>query len=798
VVDAGESAPVGAFESFVAAIPDPVLVADATGTVVTGNDRVSDVFGRELSVLRGESLEALFSGVDRAGIEANCEAGGGEYVTGRALRPDGPGPWVELAFRRERIGGREFLVCVVHDVTARHEREQTLERYERIVETVDDGVYTLDETFTIETVNDAIESITGYESSELVGSSATMLADESVIDEAIGLSQELASGDREFATLTADLRTADGDRLPVETRFSTYPLGEEHGYVGVVRDISERREFERTLAALHDATRTLLEAESAEDIARLVVESALDILEVPGAAVYRFDRTENVLEPAAAGPDGGEFPVVTPGDGPVWESFVDGEATTAGGDGDPTGPAHGVCLPLGSYGVLSVAGDPEEYDPDTVEVLDMLAASAEAVLARVARERSLWERDEKLQKRNRQLRRHKEVNAIIRRIDRALVDADTREEIEQAVCDQITTSEWVSFAWLGSLDTGTLTPRAWAGDSPGYLDAVSLATAGDGGPPGVRTARSDATTVVPDIAEEVRDERWRAEAVARDFRSVTSVPLRDEEFTYGVLSVYGTEPSAFEGMLQSVFAELGDTIANAIRDVESRQRRSAPSVTELEVSLSAPTVPLGQLAGRLGRAVVCEGAVPGEGDTTRLFFRVEGTETDSPAVRERGTDLACVETLTPVTGEAEASLFEAVVTAPTVAGTLVDRGLQIDTVRAEADGDRLGATVSLPPGVGVRGFVERLDDRYEGARLEARRERPASDRTPGGIRTALADTLTDRQLQVLRTAYLSGFFDWPRECSGQDLADRLDISQPTMSRHLRVGERKLLELVFED
>lgn len=53
-------------------------------------------------------------------------------------------------------------------------------------------------------------------------------------------------------------------------------------------------------------------------------------------------------------------------------------------------------------------------------------------------------------------------------------------------------------------------------------------------------------------------------------------------------------------------------------------------------------------------------------------------------------------------------------------------------------------------------------------------------------------------MQVLRTAYLSGFFDWPRKSTGTALAERLGISQPTMSRHLRVGERKLLELVFED
>jgi predicted DNA binding protein len=58
--------------------------------------------------------------------------------------------------------------------------------------------------------------------------------------------------------------------------------------------------------------------------------------------------------------------------------------------------------------------------------------------------------------------------------------------------------------------------------------------------------------------------------------------------------------------------------------------------------------------------------------------------------------------------------------------------------------------------------------------------------------------LTDRQEEVMRTAYEAGFFESPRESSGNDVADLLGVSQPTVNRHLRRGERKLLELVFDD
>jgi predicted DNA binding protein len=42
-----------------------------------------------------------------------------------------------------------------------------------------------------------------------------------------------------------------------------------------------------------------------------------------------------------------------------------------------------------------------------------------------------------------------------------------------------------------------------------------------------------------------------------------------------------------------------------------------------------------------------------------------------------------------------------------------------------------------------------------------------------------------------------GYFEWPREASGEDVADRMGISQPTLNKHLRVAKRETLDLVVE-
>lgn len=61
--------------------------------------------------------------------------------------------------------------------------------------------------------------------------------------------------------------------------------------------------------------------------------------------------------------------------------------------------------------------------------------------------------------------------------------------------------------------------------------------------------------------------------------------------------------------------------------------------------------------------------------------------------------------------------------------------------------------------------------------------------------TADADLneLTDRQRDVIVSAYERGYFDWPRETGQDDIAAEYGLARSTISQHLRVGLRKLIE-----
>ncbi len=81
---------------------------------------------------------------------------------------------------------------------------------------------------------------------------------------------------------------------------------------------------------------------------------------------------------------------------------------------------------------------------------------------------------------------------------------------------------------------------------------------------------------------------------------------------------------------------------------------------------------------------------------------------------------------------------------------------------------------------------------YPDLTLASRTTVTPSTPTPADAFARLADRLTDRQQEVLEVGYYAGFFEWPRETSGDELADLMGVTPATVHHHLRHGQQKLL------
>jgi len=213
----------------------------------------------------------------------------------------------------------QSMANVLASAIDRHERTRELQRYERIIETVNDGVYTVDSEGRFTMVNRAYCELTGYSREELLAADTSLLIDASVAQAAAELEAELMADTVDTPTMEAELQRADGDSVTAEATFGLLPSDEEWERVGVVRDISERKAYERQLetkrtklAALNEVntvvreiTNAILDQSTRSEIEQLVCKS------LAAFDSYRFawigevnTRTREIDPLAEAGVDG--------------------------------------------------------------------------------------------------------------------------------------------------------------------------------------------------------------------------------------------------------------------------------------------------------------------------------------------------------------------------------------------------------------------------------------------------------------------------------------------------------------
>lgn len=218
----------------------------------------------------------------------------------------------------------------------------------------------------------------------------------------------------------------------------------------------------------------------------------------------------------------------------------------------------------------------------------------------------------------------------------------------------------------------------------------------------------------------------------------------------------------------------------------------SPTV-EVEFALTGAAYPF--TGGALDAATTYEltDIVPRDGGRCTEFFDVTGGQPERIAAAVSAFD--GVEPML-LTEYDDGGLFEFLVSGDCPALDLAERGAVPHTVHG-ADG-RGTIVADIPTHRDSREIVESFLDRYPEAEMMAKRHKDGI--TTRYARTAYeriqAEALTDRQWEVLETAFERGYYEWPRECTGEEVAEELGITSATFSEHVHAAERKLLSLVF--
>ncbi|WP_416841704.1 PAS domain S-box protein [Haloferax sp. DFSO52] len=387
------------------------------------------------------------------------------------------------------------------------------------------------------------------------------------------------------------------------------------------------------------------------------------------------------------------------------------------------------------------------------------------------------------------------INAVIRDIDRALVQARSRQEICEAICERLTDDDRYELAWIGESDPSrnVVRPIEWDGTEGEYVENLDVSIEGDrGGGPVGQSLRTDSVAVTQRISDDPEFEPWRERALEHGLHSSASVPIEYGGIPYGTLCVYSRDAEAFDERETQLLAELGEMVGYAFNAVDRKQALVADSMTEITFELSDGLEGITGLTSVTDGRITLTSTVRTNDETFLQYLRTEGVDpSEVEAVLETNELVRSVEVLW--SDGTNGSLSVTSDSSPFTQAVSVYGGRLGEVV---AEDGVVTANVRFPKGANIHAVTDQLRSEYPGIEVKAKREiRPENEAQR--LAELVADELTDRQAEVLKTAYHSGYYEWPRDTNGTELSDRLDLSAATLSQHLRAAHDTVVGSVVE-
>jgi PAS domain S-box-containing protein len=144
------------------------------------------------------------------------------------------------------------LALVLRDIRSQRQREQALldseARIKAILDSAVDGIITIDERGSIESVNPAAQKVFGYTVEELKGLNVKVLMPEPYHSEHDQyLRNYRHTGQRKIIGIGREVvgRRKEGTTFPLDLSVSEVPLGDRRLFTGIIRDITDRKQADQ-------------------------------------------------------------------------------------------------------------------------------------------------------------------------------------------------------------------------------------------------------------------------------------------------------------------------------------------------------------------------------------------------------------------------------------------------------------------------------------------------------------------------------------------------------------------------
>lgn len=137
------------------------------------------------------------------------------------------------------------IMGAIRDITVQRERQQELERYHQVIDTVAAGVFVLNDAGEFDLMNQRLTELTGYDHEELLGAPVTKIVHEDTRTEVESTHEQVMAD--EARPLEWRMTSATNGSFPAESRVTG--LADEYGggTVWAVADMAHREQREREL-----------------------------------------------------------------------------------------------------------------------------------------------------------------------------------------------------------------------------------------------------------------------------------------------------------------------------------------------------------------------------------------------------------------------------------------------------------------------------------------------------------------------------------------------------------------------
>jgi PAS domain S-box-containing protein len=235
------------FRGLLESAPDAMVIAGSDGAIALVNGQAETLFGYARVEIIGQTIELLIP--DR--FRQVHPMGAGLELYGR--RKDGTEFPIEISLSPLQTKDGLLVSGAIRDITERKRAEEQRARLAAIVDSSDDAIVGKTLQGLITSWNPGAERMFGYLAAEIVGKLISVIVPPGLEEEERTILETLAQG--EGMQLDTVRRRKDGRDIDVSMTISPVrdPSGRVVGISKVARDITDRRQAEKTLAAAKNA-----------------------------------------------------------------------------------------------------------------------------------------------------------------------------------------------------------------------------------------------------------------------------------------------------------------------------------------------------------------------------------------------------------------------------------------------------------------------------------------------------------------------------------------------------------------